>query len=376
MENKIKFYKLEDAVNYETKKKTVFILANDYKKSNSDIGRFFYVFPSFSKFLQNRDKYPHCHEILVDHHGKKPDPRGRLVFDFDIEDKTIIPKRFKMQIEGIIIDVCDDYFENVDTNILEFVWSTSLNPNKFSKHLTVKNIYFDNWIELSKIFYSLFSKLWDKKYDWIHSSKICDHQIIRKKGTLRMVGSSKIDGSELILDNDEYELTDSLIRIYFKEDRKQEQLITSDNIKNGVFENVLEIDIEQYEKYKYPNLMLEYNKERAYDVDVYENAYGIVNRLCPGIFKSGKITGRCMNLNRIKSARCLMSGKIHDAENAFLLIIVVGEYYVVKYGCYRYCHKIKVTEIGTIGIDDKISIIHYNFEYLVNKKNHKYLIKY
>ena len=88
--------------------------------------------------------------------------------------------------------------------------------------------------------------MWDEKYLWIKSIKLIDFQIVRNRGSLRMVGSTKIsNGYPLIFDNEKHKLTDSLIKIYFKDRRDEEQLITSHNINPHVFENILEKNINQ-----------------------------------------------------------------------------------------------------------------------------------
>nr|URM62083.1 DNA primase small subunit [Mimivirus sp.] len=223
-----KFYKLDDAINSKINSNTVFILANERIAKDGNIGRYYVVFPSFKLFLKNREKYPNCHEIFVNHINNKIDQAGRLVFDFDIkyEQNIKIPKNFKQQIQDTIYNVVTNYYNHVNPEILEFVWSSSQNPKKLSKHLTVKNMYFDNWIIMSKIFYKLFCSEWDRKYLWISSSKLIDFQIVRNKASLRMVGSTKIDGTPLVFDDNIYSLSDSLIRIYLKNQRDKEQLIT------------------------------------------------------------------------------------------------------------------------------------------------------
>lgn len=206
----IKYFSIEDAIKAPINSRTVFIIANERITKTGHIGRYYTIFPTFKEFLKNREKYKHCHEILVDHNNNKPNPSGRLVFDFDIKtndeenslkNEIVVPKNFKKQIENIIIDVIESYFNGVDVNKIEFIWSTSQNPKKISKHLTVKNLYFDDWINMSKIFYQLFCILWDNTYLWIKSDKLIDFQIVRNRGSLRMVGSSKIGGNPLIFDN-------------------------------------------------------------------------------------------------------------------------------------------------------------------------------
>src|SRR5437016_6289482 len=148
------YYSLEEAVECDMAGKHVFILCNERVRKSGGIGRYYVVFLTFKDFLKDRESYPHCHEILVDHKNNVPDPAGRLVFDFDIADKNSVPTNFTKQIEKTIRRVTQKYFTaDIDINRFEYVWSTSPNESKFSKHLTVKNMYFDNWIELSKLFY-------------------------------------------------------------------------------------------------------------------------------------------------------------------------------------------------------------------------------
>jgi len=370
-----KYFTMNDAINSAIKSKTAFIIANERTTASGQIGRYYTVFPTFKEFLKVRDTYKHCHEILIDHVNSRINQSGRLVFDFDIKiannsdtaqkDCVIVPKNFKKQIEDTILEVVEKYFNNIDIEILDFVWSTSQNPRKFSKHLTVKNMYFDDWIGMSKIFYQLFCIVWEEKYFWIKSFKLIDFQIVRKRGSLRMVGSKKIDGYPLVFDDDKHILTDSLIRIYFKNQRINEQLVTKDNINNGVFDNVLGVvtnDDDDTEQFDFSTLKPTKIEKPVYKQEIYEKAYEMYNTIRPGVFKMGKINGKIMTLIRIKATKCILSGKIHDKENAFLIINQNEDAYSIKFGCFRFCHKDKTIYIGSISIDNLITMINPNFE--------------
>src|SRR5579872_4392793 len=229
-----KYYTMEEAMKAPIISTSAFIIANERTNKNGCIGRYYTVFPHFRDFLHNRERFPHCHEILIDHCNAEPNVGGRLVFDFDLPKGLMIPPDFKSQIEDTIYSVIDFYFHDIDENKLEFVWSTSENPNKFSKHLTVKNLYFDDWLKLSDVFYKLFSIEWDKNYEWIGSDKLIDVQIVRLHASLRMVGSSKIGGYILKLDCEKYNLIDALIRIYQKRARAIEQTVSMENLNEYV----------------------------------------------------------------------------------------------------------------------------------------------
>lgn len=373
-----KYYKIDDAINAPISSRCPFILSNERVTKDGNIGRYYTVFPTFENFLENREKYIHCHEILVDHVNKDPDKTGRLVFDFDvkpIDGKLIVSCDFKKQVEDVIDTVVNRYFINIDSDILEYVWSTSKNPNKFSKHLTVKNLYFNDWLKMSKLFYNLFCTVWDEKYVWIESSKLVDFQIIRNRASLRMVGSSKIDGYPLVFDDEKkYTLTDSLIRIYIEEQKKYEQIVTSDNINKDI--------ISQFENYsptfsKINNFPISKTEIKAlkpeYEMVIYKKAYEIHHKICPEVFRMGKINGKFLSLIRKlkkKPIPCLLSGKLHENENAFLFINKKKLVYAVYFGCYRYCSKRKMIEIGFIDIKELIPNVccRYNLKYRKNCK--------
>ncbi len=283
--------------------------------------------------------YKNCHEIMIDHVNNKPNKSGRLVFDFDIKiNKTIkIPRDFKSQIENTIFCVISEYYQDIDIEIVDFIWSTSQNPTKFSKHLTVKNIYFDDWIKMSKIFYELFSKEWDKKYNWISSKYLIDVQIVRNRASLRMVGSEKINGYPLVFDNNQHKLTDSLIKIYFKNHRDAEQLVTYNNIIENVRKNFLFFEKKQK---KYHSQKINISKSNlVYDKNIYEIAFDICQSMNPDVFLMGKISSQYMSLLRKKSCKCILSGRVHENENAYCHITrdTISGNYTISYGCYRNC---------------------------------------
>ncbi|BCS83336.1 hypothetical protein QLL95_gp0787 [Cotonvirus japonicus] len=379
---RIKYFKIDDAISCPIMSKTAFIIANERVTTKGRTGRYFTVFPSFKKFMENRYKYKHCHEIFVDHMNNKPNLGGRLVFDFDIEyvDGLIIPENFKKQVNKTILKVISKYFIEINISILEFVWSTSINKKKLSKHLTVKHLYFDDWIIMTKIFYKLFCKVWDKKYNWILSQDLIDSQIVRKKGSLRMVDSTKINGNPLILDNNNHKLTDSLIRIYYKNHRDAEQTITRNNLNekaSDIINTNLHIKDQKYNTYENNisnisnNISNNIINNPTFDDQIYEKAFELYNLIHPGIFKPGKINGNFLTLIRVKPNHCFLSKKLHEQENAFLCVKKDTNNYVVSFGCYRYCHTKKISTIGYI----KFNTMNMELSPFISKKYNSKNIK-
>lgn len=362
-----KFYKLDDAINCNILSRTAFIIANERFTNNKTIGRYYTVFPSFRNFLQNRQYYPHCHELFVDHANNKANLGGRLVFDFDIKN-IVVPDKFKQIVENFIEKVISEYFHHVDSKLFVYVWSTSVNKNKFSKHLTVKNFYFNDWMKMSKIFYNLFQNMWDKSTDpdhtWISGRDLIDMQIVRNRASLRMAYSSKLDGTPLILDNKSHHFIDSLIRIYFKNDRLAEQTVTFQNLRDDIIDeqNKIEEENEYYtHKYYISASTVKRDSKPVFDNKIYETAYNILNEFLKSnnkktVFKKGRISGSVLGLLRSNPDRCILSGKCHEAENAFLVItrntdpkkFFCGIEYHIRFGCFRYCSKHKTKIVGYI----------------------------
>lgn len=372
-----KYSTLTDAMNCEMSSTNVFIIANECRKADGSIGRYYSVFESINIFLKYRNRYPNCHEILVDHVNNEPNIAGRLVFDFDISLDYELPNNFKDIVEDCIFEVITYYFNDIDANLFEYVWSSSANPLKCSKHLTVKNLYFDNWIVMSKIFYKLFAKHWDNCHDWIESDKLVDFQIIRKHASLRMVGSSKLDGHILTFDDETKisnktnsesdqtssninvsipKLVDSFIRIY---DGKIEQIVTKSHINMDAINQLIDYIAIQSESGG-PILNLDELKQNAccytitdknnaepiYPQSVYDNAMYIFNLMNPNKFKISKIRGKKINLVQKTKSKCIICNRKHEHENGYLYIKLFELNYTIYYGCYRvtdhwkYCVKI------------------------------------
>lgn len=344
------FYTLSEAQNVDLQSKKCFIIANEKRKKNGNTGRYFTTFRDFQTFIDLRDHFCHSNEILADHSEKKSDPSGRLVFDFDIkkENEMVLPPDFFKQVKKVVNIVIERYFKNVNTKLFQFVWSSSDNPSKYSFHLTVKNLLFDDWIYLSKIFYDLFSNEWEYQYQWISSNKLIDKQIIRKNGSLRMVGSSKINGSKLLFLKNKYSLEDSLIRIYRKKDREKEQKVSIDQLMMSSIESILQKEkLFVYSHVKGGKSSV-CSENPTYPIKIYQRAYNLYQKIDPGIFKMGKIGGKNISLQRKRKHPCLLSGINHEHENSYCYIVDKEKYFDVWFGCYRKCYHKNTIYLGKI----------------------------
>nr|WBF70277.1 hypothetical protein [Megavirus caiporensis] len=352
-------YTINEALSCSVDSDKPFIIANEItsKKGKS---RNYTVFNKFTTFLKKRHHYQYSHEILIDHNNYKNNSdidmirqSGRLMFDFDIKygEGIIIPVDFKQQVENIVHKVIGKCFDNIDTQKIIFVWSSCQNSLKLSKHLTVKNLYFYDWIIYSRFFYQKFINIWNKTYSWIKGENVIDKQIVKKNTSMRMVGSYKIGGNKLKFDSYNHTLEDSLIRIYRKKLMEKEQIVYQNNIKEKYINKYITQNNKSYSEIvitrKYINAI---TSDRNTDdlTDIYNKIMEFVNIEAPGVFSIGNINGNYINLTRLKPHKCILSGKIHDNENAYIIIMHNYNIMDIMFGCYRNCHRDKLKKIGTI----------------------------
>lgn len=357
------YYTLNRAKHHKSKTQPIpFLIAHECSKSYKDNKtgeikektREYFAFDDIYQFLENRERFPHSHEIVWDRYVANKQ-QGRLVFDFDyttpwygIKPQWVSPT-FQKDIEALIIKVFQTYYLDVDTDKFQFVWLTSDTKEKWSKHLVVKNAFFDNdWKEQSIVFYNLMLALADKEKQFLVATEnLIDEQVIRNNATMRMVGCSKLQGKTLVIDEPEkYDFFDSLIQLYRGEEVINEQTISFTNLNKKLLEEEKEKDVAisikcPYFKEAFRHSGIDLSQQFETDgVELDEEegrlAFDVLNEQYPGMFKYKNVIGSMVNLERCKSAPCPISGKIHDNENAFL---IVGKYNNVHFCCRRGCKK-------------------------------------
>ena len=328
-----------------------FIFACEHK-ARDKIVRHYHCVKDFEWFLQRRDNYPHCHELLTNHLGADENTRGRLVFDFDIPISSKMPENFCNVIQVTIIRTFRRYYDSsINKKMFEYVWSSSSNSSKYSYHLTVKNCHFENWSLQSKDFYLLFLNTWNSMGYELPGEDLLDAQIIRKNASLRMVGSKKISGKRLKLCNPEkYCLADAMIRVYIDEDKAVEQLIVINSLNRTGIELLKKLKPEVHSKKKYASTKntMQQQEGSIFPSDVEYNAFKLVDSRQPGIFKLDMSTnknikekrghtGKFIRLMRLQSKECIISSKVHDNDNAAIMITKEIDHYAVYFYCYRGC---------------------------------------
>jgi hypothetical protein len=287
----------------------------------------FISFDNFDDFLDKKKNYGSLHEIILYANENKPlysftnRKDGRLCFDFDfaVDKNSIDIVKWKNDVEQIIKQTCDILYTGIDIKKLIFVWSTSDNPTKISKHLTIKELYFEDWIMMSKQFYDVFIKKWDETYNYCTAISFIDKQIIRKNASLRFVKSPKPDGSKILhLDNKNTSFEDSLIRPSFLWNYGHEQNISMANLK------ILFNEIK-----KSPIIPI-INHNNIFDFTINTNSQLFLEAF--KLAKKSTINGNIIYEYRRKyPSYCMICKRIHEHENAFIKVSAG----VSTYHCYR-----------------------------------------
>lgn len=389
-----KYYTLNKALEFKSKTAPFpFIIAHEcreeyfdnYSKETKVRTRDFVAFNDVETFQKHRGIFPHSHEVLFNRFGDNiyAKLQGRLIFDFDFDlymygQGEYVHPGFEKTIEELIIKTFNKYYVDVDVDKFLFVWLISDTDKKWSKHLIIKGAMFcEDWKTQIQIFYQLMlseSRQLMNEYgnpilDYIDPStrtnlknlvmdRLFDYQVARNNATMRMYGSSKIDGKVLKMDTEHNLKTninfcDTLIQQFDPNDIDVEQTITMkqlcknplekayDNPQTKVQDTYLteacilaDIDLTK-DKNNYDN-------EEASDDEIKSCIKSFDAFWCDlfevqtqDVFKVKNVDGTLIALERLRSHKCPLSEKVHDNDNAFLTILG-GRYY---FHCYRKCKK-------------------------------------
>ncbi len=383
------YYTLNQAKKHKSKTRPYpFIIAHECDKefknrSTNEMQtktREYLVFDDVEQFQEVRSRFPHAHEVIWDRYvlGKQ---QGRLMFDFDFNEPWYgcIPKfvspTFQQDIQDLIIKTFDTYYDDVDCSKFVFIWLISDIEIKWSKHLIVKNAYFsEDWKVQSQIFYSLMlgiaeetptflppikeggDEIPNNKKIQCDTSKLIDTQVARANATMRMMGSSKLSGKVLKLESpSDATFYDTLVQLYRRVDVKTEQHIMEMSLKKKMLDKLFYEETTRMMLNKYYKQACKYafidvtdfeQNLKTRDIDggevtqsfkIFEhhycNHFNIDNQM---VFRVKSCVGSLINLERICGDKCMISGKYHTSENAFLTVPHEG---VVYFHCRRGCDK-------------------------------------
>uniref|UniRef100_A0A6C0CH55 Uncharacterized protein n=1 Tax=viral metagenome TaxID=1070528 RepID=A0A6C0CH55_9ZZZZ len=356
--------------------------------------REYYAFDSIDVFIRERINYPHAHEVIWDRltPGKQ---QGRLVFDFDFTTFwygiNFVPNNFLSTIETLVCETFKRYYDGIDLSRLIFIWLISDVEKKWSKHLIVKNAHFcDDWKEQSLVFYNLFLALYEEVNPWpeehnLKTKELIDIQVARGNATMRMMGSSKLGGKTLLFESafswreelvrtehkDTITFYDTLIQLYRREDVTNEQNIRQCQLRKKILdemfftfdpktnEDVPKMIPNKFYREACKHAMIDLTRfekdDTVLEAAAVQKAFATFeNHICremklskQTIFRFKGCKGCLISLERVSPAPCLLSGKVHDNENAFLRVTAD----IVYFHCLRGCElgdKRSIRLFGTI----------------------------
>jgi hypothetical protein len=315
----------------------------------------FISFDGIHEFMTIHRNFDSLHELILTANNTKPINSfvnrldGRLCFDFDINiDFSLDLNQFKVDVESVVKSIAVELYDKINVNLFEFVWSTSANPKKHSKHLTIKNLLFDDWQAMSKQFYFYFHKKWNEFFHYIDSYAFLDKQIVRNNASLRMVTHTKPDKTcPLTLDNQFHTLTDSLVRPL--------------NIANEqrIHHDQLLMPIKQFETKNNQMILLPNSNSK----NVLPVSIPFDDPLIDGIFfrNSSSTDGNIIyhHYKRIKESHCRICNRAHSTSNAYIKID--GD--KITFHCFRSTDK-PITLNKNFEIEDKINHVKFQAKQL------------
>lgn len=396
-----KYFKLDQALEYRSRVAPFpFIIAHECWEPFFDENgvqqyreREYYAFEDVETFLDRRHHYPHSHEVVA---NRGAHAQGRLVFDFDVEEKywvnpdtkirTFVGPSFQADVEETIKKTLRRYYRDVDISRLRFVWLSSANPKKYSRHLIVNGVYFcNNWVAQLQTFYTLFrlTAYRDSTFTYIPHDKLVDTQVARNKATMRTLHSSKmnrpsqpssppkpagkaltvecvsmaveVDEGEEVDEEEEKKKVrkiwivkrgkeaeedvtfyDTLICLYRQVDARKEQYVKDsqllidkvlalrpvDDVEDGILKNIPQLKL-ALEAKLYDHVDQELTEECLEYLEKLGDQYTV--REC----KEGMIT-----LTRAEPGRCPISGKEHHSDGGYVTVSADGW---VRFHCFRGC---------------------------------------
>lgn len=362
------YYSLNAAIKHRTSSGMIpFVIAHEVREPYKDSTgqeqlrtRVFYAFDSVSEFERVRGDYPNAHEVVWDRYtgGKQ---QGRLIFDFDFSQPwagvkpNFVPKDFQRRVEEVVVMTFNKFYSDVDVSKFVFIWLVSDTEEKWSKHLVVKNAFFSHdWKVQLSTFYNLFLSVAQKSgyFSITPFEALIDSQVARNYATMRMCGSSKIGGKVLTLESpSDASFEDTLIQLHSYRTIRSEQAITEAQLRKDVLSQIFYDQPEEVMKDKF---MKGACVNCHIDLSSYYETNGINITHDDGVkayeafcreycdhfkvakqdaFSMGQITSQYIELKRLKSAPCMISDKVHDNENACLIMTEFS----VQFYCRRDC---------------------------------------
>lgn len=322
--------------------------------------RMYGVFDGIGSYISylTKGRYNTCHEVFVSSSFNVSEEfMGRPVFDIDIHlgEGEVLPPNWTILLQMDIEYVLGIQYPEVQmstylsgyTKSNPWVWMTSKSIGKISKHLVLGTIAFATWRSQMKLLLAGLKGLKDKKSPDVVIAAL-DDAITRKLGSLRLPMNSKVSNlnAPITFDDSTHTFVDGIVMMHSE---------VRCSLSGGKVLTFDDLSPEYQPKYIYvpPSLDISHADEGT-DMDESEmNRYIAIfeklNKLYSCNLVVAKVSGSIVHLKRTAPGKCLISGKVHDSDNAYLF--TKGSY--VYYACHRGCKaQFGGNERGCIRITD------------------------
>lgn len=313
----------------------------------------YFAFNDAAEFLKMQDDFPYSHEVIYPRYEDKA--QGRLIFDFDLEEKyageEFVKESFVMDIEWCILETFRCFYsEDIDPERFVFVWLYTPYTDKYSRHLIVKHAFFCNdWVDQLKTFYSLFKIVAarSRRFSYIPEKNLLDAGIANTNRTFRICGCKKIGKKRMLMDG-QYSIYDTFVQLHRQEDAKEEQCITENHL---CIDKVMKIRPRNENELIATRYIPAIRRVLAPKQDlvsiegVLEEVKDIIAPLTD-LYNIRSTRGGMLTLDRRCSGPCPISGAHHDSENAYVIVRNDGE---VRFYCFRGCTDVVGSKHATLG---------------------------
>jgi hypothetical protein len=355
----VRYFRLENALEYRSRSSPFpFIIAHECREEYLDEKgepqmrmREYYAFDSVHSFLSVKHSFPHSHEVVFPRTFDQKQ-RGRIVFDFDIEEewyesergRRFVSPSFYQDVERTAKKTLRTFYSEIDVSKFRFIWLKSANRKKYSRHLIICGLFlFSDWVSQLGTFYSLFMLVAKRSglFYYIPIEKLVDVQVARKNATMRMLGNSKIGGSPLVAEGEEpVSFYDSLIQPFRHEDLCESEMVgegkllmdkvsalcenAGDEVERKILSNIPQLKKALFSAIRYETASLELTEECLEYLSILEGRYEVRE------VEEGRIL-----LNRVEAGPCPVSGKgNHASDGGFIAVSREG---YVRFYCFRGC---------------------------------------
>lgn len=326
-----------------------FILQWEIPNPKDGQERKYVVFDGIEEYLRyfRQGRYTTCHEVIINsNYDPKAEVAGHPAFDLDIklEAGISIPDTWQQDFQCDLLSVLQIQYPEADFNIQvpdsEWVWISSDNPTKISKHLVLRSVVFSMWKTQMKILIDTLSNMPSKKSS-PHIISCVDAAITRNLGSLRLPLNSKkpveIDGHTysypLHFDNPQHTFLDGIILLHDD---------TGYISRSSVYLTPSELHEEYTRKYAIhvekriaPTEQLDEESED----ELVQCFYRLNKRIDTGLQVSG-VSGGFLQLRRSHPGLCPISRRVHESDGSYMF----KKGYNIMYGCHRGC----TTKIGNM----------------------------